>query len=624
MDITIIGAGPRGLMTLGRLIAWQTQQTNEPLAVTVVDAYPIGGHVWRTDQPNELIMNTPAQQITLYADDSVKMAGENTVTGPNLSEWSDRAETAAYIRQQHYPQEAFFLAQTAALQPNDYAPRNLYGVYMQWVFDDMMHQLPANMTVSFIQATVDNVTPKNPGYTVTTSEQSWTADQVALTIGHYVMRPTEEEQKFSATAAANGGFYLPPILPGDTDLSAVAAYQPVLMRGVGLSFYDYVSMLTEGRGGVFNRQADGHLTYEPSGQEPHIIAGSRRGFPYYPKGYNQKAYGEQISPVFLTPERMTKMAEESGLSGADFYALLKRDAELTYYSRLIEIKYPDLSVADFASQFSTAADPDAVIEAQGFDPADRLDWKTLVSPLEDLNLDNLQTAIQTRVTAMVEDAKLGTKTGPLTSALEVFRDLRDQVRFAVEHNLFKQDDYLNFLLRWYTPMQDFISVGPPLIRLEQLLALMAAGIVEFMKPEMQVSVVDGQFVARAKDDDHTYTARVLIEARTPGINATNNADPVVESLLASGVATPHQRQLTDGTQYFTHAINLDPKTDQLIDHSGNIVTGLYLFGIPTEGLHWMTTASPRPGVNDGNLITADRIAQQMITGQHDFDNHLLQ
>ncbi|WP_055679930.1 hypothetical protein [Secundilactobacillus kimchicus] len=247
-----------------------------------------------------------------------------------------------------------------------------------------------------------------------------------------------------------------------------------------------------------------------------------------------------------------------------------------------------------------------------------------MSPLEDLNLDNLQTAIQTRVTAMVEDAKLGTKTGPLTSALEVFRDLRDQVRFAVEHNLFKQDDYLNFLLRWYTPMQDFISVGPPLIRLEQLLALMAAGIVEFMKPEMQVSVVDGQFVARAKDDDHTYTARVLIEARTPGINATNNADPVVESLLASGVATPHQRQLTDGTQYFTHAINLDPKTDQLIDHSGNIVTGLYLFGIPTEGLHWMTTASPRPGVNDGNLITADRIAQQMITGQHDFDNHLLQ
>lgn len=37
----------------------------------------------------------------------------------------------------------------------------------------------------------------------------------------------------------------------------------------------------------------------------------------------------------------------------------------------------------------------------------------------------------------------------------------------------------------------------------------------------------------------------------------------------------------------------------------------------------MTGLSPRPGVNDGNLRAADRIAQQIMTGQHDFQDYLV-
>ncbi len=37
----------------------------------------------------------------------------------------------------------------------------------------------------------------------------------------------------------------------------------------------------------------------------------------------------------------------------------------------------------------------------------------------------------------------------------------------------------------------------------------------------------------------------------------------------------------------------------------------------------MTGLSPRPGINDGNLRAADRIAQQIMTGEHTFDDPLV-
>ncbi len=49
MHITLIGAGPRGLMLLGRLISWQrTRYPQRQLTVFLVDPYPIGGRVWKS------------------------------------------------------------------------------------------------------------------------------------------------------------------------------------------------------------------------------------------------------------------------------------------------------------------------------------------------------------------------------------------------------------------------------------------------------------------------------------------------------------------------------------------------------------------------------------------------
>ncbi len=45
--------------------------------------------------------------------------------------------------------------------------------------------------------------------------------------------------------------------------------------GTRTCLYDYVTRLTSGRGGTFVK-VNGSLVYQPSGEEPQIIAGSRR------------------------------------------------------------------------------------------------------------------------------------------------------------------------------------------------------------------------------------------------------------------------------------------------------------------------------------------------------------
>ena len=70
MKVGIIGAGPRGILMVSQLFNQFKNRSDqsEPLSITLFDPYGIGGRVWRTDQWEGLIMNTPADQITLFTD----------------------------------------------------------------------------------------------------------------------------------------------------------------------------------------------------------------------------------------------------------------------------------------------------------------------------------------------------------------------------------------------------------------------------------------------------------------------------------------------------------------------------------------------------------------------------
>ena len=83
------------------------------------------------------------------------------------------------------------------------------------------------------------------------------ADPVVLTLGHLDAEPDDEQRALSAFAAEHELVHLPPDFTADSDLSALRPGEPVLVRGFGLAFVDLMVLLTEGRGGRYERARRG-------------------------------------------------------------------------------------------------------------------------------------------------------------------------------------------------------------------------------------------------------------------------------------------------------------------------------------------------------------------------------
>lgn len=608
MHITLIGAGPRGLMLLGRLISWQrTRYPQRQLTIFLVDPYPIGGRVWKIDQDPNLIMNTAAAQITLFTDQTVTGVGP-FIAGPDLSTW---ALTLAADYLDAHPEinnRSILMRQAANLGPNSYASRALYGVYQQWFFDLQKYQAGTNI-ITYKQQTVNRLDKKAAGFTVTTDQESWQTDQVVMALGNLKNSLTRDQKALHDYAQTHQLFYLEPGFPEEGDLSGIEAQSPVIIRGLGLSFFDLMSRLTEGRGGQFQKAPDGLLVYHPSGREPHIFAGSRRGFPYRAKGRNQKGPGEEWQPHFLTPQQIDAWQTHGEVSGQTFWEALKHEAELIYYRLLLPQRYPEIDEAAFERDF--IADPVATLGALPIAAKDRLDWDALADPTKaHPSGQPYQDFMRHYLRQDAQEAMRGTKTGPLTSALEVLRDMRDPIRQLVERNLLSQDQYLDFFLRWFNSLNDFLSIGPPALRIDQLQALMGAGIVTILPPGMQIKGIDGQFLLKTPSDPKfSLQAKTLLEARVPAVNAPTAQNPLVQQLLHDGYAHTYELQLNADKRFQSGAIAIDRQTQQLLDQKEHPQAGLFFWGVPTEGVHWLTTASPRPLVNDVSLKTAEQIVK---------------
>jgi hypothetical protein len=124
---------------------------------------------------------------------------------------------------------------------------------------------------------------------------------------------------------------------------------------------------------------------------------------------------------------------------------------------------------------------------------DRLDWDALADPTKwHPSGQPYQDFMRHYLRRDAREAMRGTKTGPLTSALEVLRDMRDPIRQLVERGLLSQDQYLDFFLRWFNSLNDFLSIGPPALRIDQLQALLGAGIVTILPPgcKLKASMVN--------------------------------------------------------------------------------------------------------------------------------------
>ncbi|MEU9862340.1 FAD/NAD(P)-binding protein [Streptomyces sp. NPDC047971] len=520
-SLVIVGAGPRGTGLLERLAANLPELYGDrPLDIHLVDPHPAGGgRVWRAAQSPLLRMNSRAEDVTMFTDETVDMDGP-VRPGPTLAEW-------------------------AGIDGRTFPSRPRQGAYLRWVYERARAALPASVTVHEHRTRAVRVGgPRHGRQRVWLEDRSvpLLADLVVLSLGHLDAEPDDEQRRSADFAERHGLVHLPPDFTADADLSPLPAGEPVIVRGFGLAFVDLMVLVTEGRGGRYEQRGE-RLEYLPSGREPVLYVGSRRGVPYHAKiGYPLE--GEQPPlPRFFGPAQVDALLRRPGRLDfrRDIRPLVDKELGWAHYHRLFAAHPERTSGAwtDFEEKYAAAApggaELDALVAAAVPDPADRLRLDALDHPLDGVRFGSpeaLQDGLRRHIArdlARSHDPGHSPDLAVFTALLSVYGHLVRLGDTGDPHG-------------WWHGFFSFLASGPPGPRLHQLLALSRAGIVRFLGAGLTVLTDEerGVFRAHSTSVPGRWTeARALVEARLPGPTLERTGSPLLRALHRDGArATP--------------------------------------------------------------------------------------
>ncbi|GAA1252392.1 FAD/NAD(P)-binding protein [Kitasatospora nipponensis] len=548
--VVIVGAGPRGTGLIERLAANAAEllPPRRRVEIHLVDPYPPGGgRIWRHEQSPLLRMNSMAEDVTMFTDERSAIEGP-VRPGPSLARWAaHREEFAPHLE----PADPAVRAELDALAPGDFATRRALSAYLDWVFRRAVADLPEWITLTVHRGRAIALTgaPDGPQRVTLASGVELTGDQVVLALGHLGADLDEAHTVSAEFAARHGRFHLPPAFSTEAEgpLAGVAAGEQVILRGFGLAFVDLTALLTEGRGGRFEHLPDGTLRYRPSGREPVLHVGSRRGVPYHAKtGYRLQGPPAPL-PRYFGPDGVEQLLARPGQLELrrDIWPLMAKEIGFGYYHELFHA-HPErttLPWADFLAgydRFDWYTDERADLVAAGVpDPADRLDFEHLDHPLAGLRFADPQ-ALREHLCGYLR-ADVERRADPAHSAdLGAFLallSLYGQLPRVLAAGRLTARSTARELDGWWHGFFSFLASGPPGFRLRELLALSEAGVVHFLGADLAVELDEagGTFVASSPSvPGHRVTATALIDAYLPKHALDRTEDHLLAALLRAG------------------------------------------------------------------------------------------
>lgn len=618
--VGIIGVGPRGLSVLERIVENSREQTDTTTVVHLVEHSRFGsGYVWRTDQSPALIMNIVASQITAFTDETVEIAGPIR-KGPNLHEWA--AMVAAGTISGRYPKEV--VEEAEATHANSYCRRSFYGHYLEWVYSEITRRCPDNIIIHEHRCKAVSTADTGNGDQAITLENGRMLEvsHLVLALGHTTVAPSAEEKTCEDFAAKVGGAYYRAANPADVDLSTVEPDQPVLIRGLGLCFFDYMALFTIGRGGEYVRNEHG-LSYCASGDEPHIVCGSRRGIPLHARADNEKG-DQRHEPTFLTEAEILRLQAER-VGGLDFrrdcWPLIAKEVETVYYTRLVASRISEDAAEEFCALYSAApwsSEAERVVLCKFGIPESRWwDWSRVDQPWTDADISTLRDwrgFIRSYLVADVIEACRGNITSPVKAALDVLRDIRNEIRYVMNNGGVDGDSYAKDVAGWFNSLHSFVSIGPPWSRIEEMVALMDAGIVEVAGPEfsMECNNEEEVFVGRSTVPGDLHRGTVLVDAMLPGVDLDRTTNLVLAQLKSQRQLKNFSVSSASADDHVTGGVAVTERPFRAIKPDGSIHPRRYVFGVPTEGANWVTETGIRPNVNSITLGDSDVIARSVL------------
>jgi hypothetical protein len=621
LSVAVVGAGPRGIGVLERIAANLVGQSvpgaGRRLVIHLIDPHPPGpGRIWRSAQSALLKLNSTARDVTMFTDASSTIDGPVS-PGPSLAQWAEGVRDGTIADVALPDDDGDLAGQIRDLTDESFPTRRLQSLYLDWFYRRALAALPPGVSVRLHRATAVDVSPMQR---VTLDDgTSVIADVVLYALGHLECLPAPQHAELSAFALRHGLFYLPPAFTADADLSAVQAGERVIVRGMGLAATDLVVLLTEGRGGSFARTASGELAYLPSGLEPRLFLGSRRGVPYRSK-ISSTLRAPRLEPRFFTAA-VAKALEAGGDTlhfTRDVWPLIAKELLWGYYAELFR-GHPSRVTAgwdDFSNAFTpldwNGDELRALVAATVPDPRDRLDLDRLDRPLAGLAFES-RDDLQRHLLEHIRDDLHERSSDDHSPALALFTSLLFSyfdLGSIADSPHWSARSRAEELGRWFPGFFSYLASGPPGHRLEELLALSRAGIVDFLGPDTWVRTdAAGRFVAGSPSVAGQVTARALVDARLPECTVANSASAVLRSLVVSGVGS--EEWLDDGDfRATTGKLRVRPVDSRVVDASGTASPSRFAVGpfttAPSVG------AFARPGTNAVSFRENDRVARAIL------------
>ncbi|MEU6273279.1 FAD/NAD(P)-binding protein [Streptomyces populi] len=626
--VAVVGAGLFGLSTVERIIANAPEFIPAPgqeIDIHLIDPYlGRGSFTWPVDQPTQLWMNSHSGRMTMFTDDSSTCRGP-VRKGPTLQEWAaDAGETLSA--------DVTLDGLVGPVSPYRWASRSLMGKYLVWFLDHVTGSAPENVRIHRHRLeAVRIVSASHEGDDI---EWLWLkgetdpirCDRVILAQGRPPFRLSSEQESQKRELLSRGVGYEPPGPATEKKASRVRPGQSVLLRGMGLTFFDYLQLFTTVRGGTFQRLTDGALRYVPSGLEPRIFAVSRRGvcprpMRWWPVG---KPLTSCATPHFTSSEVFVRLAQRADREEALREARQRMEAEICYfyYHELLttggasyEGMWPGFS-AEFISAFDGDPEWRDQVLARYVASDDRLDLPRLVDPLDGQlfpDLASLQSWTRRHIASATNQVLSMKNAGDLAMRSALSCMYEAIFRAAGEDSSERSVEFFGLAAQWVRSVVSTLTGGAPWPRQLELQALSRSGIVTFLGRGASMSLDQGADSVRWASGSVPASVEVdhVVEARQASA-------PVV--LTTDAVLLEMSRRAGGGSGRAAGAAVGQTRREQRLDvaPNGNLLRAgakesptVYVVGFDTSvPVH--TPGLPRADTDSDIFHMTDRVARHVL------------
>lgn len=616
-DAVIVGGGPRGVATVLRLVARVRAEGAAPLRVALLDALAIGpGATWRLDQPAAYLNNTQADATTVHPDDSTRMSGP-PAPGPDLVDWARRVRAEGT-----HPAGEWVVEEASALTGATFPTRRLQGVY----YRDQLEAAAGTGAVELTEVLGRAVDLEGTGAertVVLEDGRRLSAPVVVLAQGMVQGRRSREVEELAGFAARHGLRYVEPGMPAERDFTGLPAGQDVLVRGLGANLFDVLGQLAEEWGGAFepvDGDPHGRLRYLPSGREPRLLVGSRRGVPYRSKPEGGRSVRPFV-PRWASPEWFAALAARGGIDFADeVWPVLGREFARVYLEALGELR-PQAVGGDWLAGLeaaSTVEEIDTVLEAA----IGEEEWTWALEELHrPTRGEEVGPGGWARLVRRLVRDELGSMSDPWhhprAAVNGAMGALRRQVGLLTARGAFTGVSLARDVLGWFDGDSLALASGPPAERVRLVLALLEAGVVELLGPGTAVEADEdaGLFRASSAVTGREVSSEVLLETRMSKGKVPDTDDPLLRALLDSGRARIHT---VDGVEtHSMEATGAEIAEDaegghNLVSADGQVDPAIVVLGIPAQSTQPGSAIGAAPGVPSPLLAGADVAARQVM------------